>query len=222
MNYRLREGFLIDVGFTVSGASVLEAIDLTNRILADLPASLYRSVDYKTSSAIVGSIFCEALAEKTEGIVNPIEKGHPDIVPTEASRATEQQLRNYPAGLEVKCTIGNIAAGVNRRAGQRRVNSLTGLTWQAHHRDVRELMGLTWDFAQPRESFQYPAVTGAFHADDLEVEDWGKISGTTGRNTKVSGMTVSGKRKMGRGWIALLDEPEYLRAFRSLLKIDPL
>ena len=80
-------------------------------------------------------------------------------------------------------------------------------------------MGLAWDFAQTREKFNFPAITGVFYADDLNTDDWGKISGTTGRNTKVTGMTSSGKAKMGRGWITLLDEPEYLAAFTRMFGI---
>jgi hypothetical protein len=138
-------------------------------------------------------------------------------VPSEAAHATEAQLRNYPEGLEVKTTIGNIQQGANLRAAERRVSKLTGVTWQAHHRDVRELMGLTCDFAQPRDSFLFPSLTGIFYNAELEHADWGTISGTTGRNTKVSSMRASGKSKMGAGWVLLLDEREYLQAFERVL-----
>jgi len=65
--YRLREDFTVDVGFSVSATQVLEALDLTDRMLTELPAGLYRSLDYKTTSAIVGSTFCDALARRTNG-----------------------------------------------------------------------------------------------------------------------------------------------------------
>jgi len=217
MDYRVREGFLIKVGFQVTGDHVIEGVVFANRILADLPASLYRGLDFKTISAIVGAVFCESLADKTNGIVNPIEKGHPDIVPKSARSATEAQLRNYPEGLEIKCTVGNIVQGANLRAGVKRVSQLVGITWQAHHRDVKELMGLAWDFAVARDTFGYPAITGVFYSDALQTEDWGAISGTTGRNTKVTGMRRSGKTKMGEGWVLLLDDAEYLTAFQQLL-----
>ena len=92
--YRLRTGFRIDVGFAVSVTQVLEAVDLTNSILTNLPAGVYRSLDYKTTSAIVGSVFCDALASRSTGIINPIEKGHPDIIPPAGASASEEQLRN--------------------------------------------------------------------------------------------------------------------------------
>jgi hypothetical protein len=152
--------------------------------------------------------------------VNPIEKGHPDLVPPEAREATEAQLRNYPQGLEVKTTVGNVEQGANLRAGQRRIGKLTGITWQAHHREVTSFMGLVWDFANARESFAYPAITGVFYSDDLEEDDWGAISGTTGRNTKVSGLRTSGKAKMASGWVMLLDEQEYLDGFERTLGVE--
>ena len=80
-------------------------------------------------------------------------------------------------------------------------------------------MGLIWDFVVIEErQFNYPKITGVFFSDQLEEEDWGKISGTTGRNTKVSGMTSSGKRKMGKGWIILINEARYISAYAKLLK----
>jgi hypothetical protein len=152
-------------------------------------------------------------------MVNPIEKGHPDIVPRAAAGATEAQLRNYPSGLEVKSTIGNIVQGANLRAGVKRVAQITGITWQAHHRDVRELMGLAWDFVQERESFHYPGITGVFYSSGLVAEDWGTISGTTGRNTKVSGMRSSGKNKMGQGWVLVWDDDTYVEVFERVLGV---
>ena len=215
--YRVRDDFRIDVGFSVSATQVLEAVNLTNSNLIDLPLGLYRSLDYKTTSAIVGSIFCDSVARNTLGIVNPIEKGHPDVIPPAGASASEEQLRNYPEGLEVKCTIGNIKQGANLRAGERRVERLTGISWQAHHREVEELMGLVWDFVQAKAGFKYPGITAVFYSDTLTSDDWGKISGVTGRNTKVTGMRASGKRKMAAGWVLLTDDSTYLSAYSRVL-----
>lgn len=220
MKYLTRNDFSIDVGFSVVGSNVADAVALTNDIMVDLPSGLYKCLDFKTISSMIGAIFCDALASKTDGIVNPIEKGHPDLVPSIAATATEAELRNYPTGLEVKCTVGNVEQGAKLRAGQKRIGRLTGITWQAHHREVKELMGMVWDFANDRESFNYPAIIGVFYTTRLQDDDWGAISGTTGRNTKVTGMLITGKRKMGSGWVLLLDEPEYLRATSRLLCFD--
>lgn len=217
MNYRINPNFHIDCGFRVNTQNIIDALTLTNRIMADLPASLYKSIDYKTTSSIIGSVFCDSLATLTDSLVNPIEKGHPDIIPQEGANASEEVLRNYPVGLEVKCTVGNVTPGANLRAGQTRIHSLTGITWQAHHREVKELLGLVWDFVQTTHDFNYPNITGIFYANNLEEDDWGAISGTTGRNTKVTGMKASGKRKMGQGWVALIKREEYIQNYQRLL-----
>lgn len=56
-----------------------------------------------------------------------------------------------------------------------------------------------------------------FYASDLRREDWGEISGTTGRNTKVTGMRSSGKQKMGAGWVMLIDDEKYLKTYPHVL-----
>ena len=217
MKYLTNNDFKINCGFEVIHTNILDAVSQTGAILSDLPSTLYKSIDYKTTSAMIGAIFCDNLAGFVEGIVNPIEKGHPDIIPVKAENSTEEQLRNYPEGLEVKCTVGNITKGANLRAGQTRIADLTGITWQAHHREVKSLLGLVWDFVNDEKSFNFPIITAAFYSNNLEVSDWGEISGTTGRNTKVSGMVASGKSKMGKGWVVLLNKKEYQSTYTKLL-----
>ena len=218
MDYITKDTFKTDCGFEVKSEDIVEAINLTNNILSDLPASLYKSIDFKTTSSVVGSIFCESLASRLGVMVNPIEKGHPDIIPSSGKDASEAELRNFPQGLEVKTTIGSIETGANLRAGVKRIDKLTGITWQAHHQEVKNLLGLTWDFTNEKNTFNYPAITGAFYGQELSKDDSGKVSGTTGRNTKVCGMKVSGKQKMGNGWVAVLDEAAYKAAFKTHLK----
>jgi hypothetical protein len=220
VQYIVRDNFAIDVGFVVNSARVIEALELTNNLLGDLPSSLYRSIDYKTTSSMVGALFCESLASRVDCIVNPIEKGHPDLIPKDGAACSEEELRNYPKGLEVKTTVGNIEKGANLRAGEIRVGRLVGITWQAHHREVKELMGLVWDFVRSEQKFNSPAVTGVFYSDGLTTEDWGEISGTTGRNTKVTGMRSSGKLKMGAGWVALLHDEMYMEAYSRHLRFE--
>ena len=217
MNYKVNNSFSINVGFIVNATHIDQTIKQTNKLLSDLPSTLFKSIDYKTTSAMIGAIFCDTLATATGGIVNPIEKGHPDIIPPIAINATEEQLRNYPVGLEIKCTVGNIEKGANLRAGQTRIGKLTGITWQAHHQEVEELMGLVWDFFDVGHAFSYPVITGAFYSDKLISCDWGEISGTTGRNTKVTGMKLSGKKKMGGGWVCVVDDVAYINRYKSLL-----
>ena len=221
IDYMVRTAFEVDVGFIVNADTIQSAAKSTTKTLSELPCNLYQSIDYKTTSAIIGSIFCSTLASVTEGIVNPIEKGHPDLIPLEAEQCSEEKLRNYPQGLEVKCTVGNIEKGANLRAGEVRINRLTGITWQAHHREVSELMGLVWDFYISENQFYYPTITGIFYSNNLKIDDWGKISGTKGRNTKVSGLKSSGKTKMGNGWVCLINNQEYIKKYSKALSFEP-
>jgi hypothetical protein len=220
VTYKIQTDFAIEVGFSVNADDISNALNQTNTLLQDLPSTLFKSIDYKTTSAMIGAIFCDTVASITDGIVNPIEKGHPDIIPPYGAGASEEELRAFPEGLEVKCTVGNIEKGANLRAGETRIDRLTGITWQAHHREVGELLGLVWDFVDTGHSFNFPTITGAFYSDSLEPDDWGAISGTTGRNTKVSGMKTSGKTKMGQGWVALIDDEQYSNRYETLLKFS--
>ena len=101
MKFRINRNFRINVGFLVDHQRIKEATEQTNKILEDLPSTLYCSIDYKTTSAMVGAIFCDTLAKFTEGVVNPIEKGHPDIIPRYGLNSTEEKLRNFGVGLEI-------------------------------------------------------------------------------------------------------------------------
>ena len=218
VSYLINDEFSIHVGFSVNSSIVLNAVNETNLFLQGLPESLFRSIDFKTTGSVIGAIFSDKLATNIpNAMVNPIEKGHPDIIPASAVTASEESLRNYPEGLEIKGTIGNIRQGANLRAGKKRISELTGITWQAHHREVHQLMGFLWDFNNNNNGFLFPMLVGVFFSDNLTPDDWGEISGTTGRNTKVCGMLKSGKEKMGKGWIALLNQEDYLRKLGSYL-----
>jgi hypothetical protein len=217
MSFRLNNSFSFDSGFRFNHINVQKAVLATNQYLGSFPQHLYLTIDLKTSSSIVGALFCSCLADNISGaIVNPIEKGHPDIVPMEAADASEAQLRNFPFGLEIKTTVGNIKTGSGLHAGDTRLTQLTGITWQAHHQEVRELMGLIWDFANIQTNFCFPMITGVFFSPDLQLSDWGSISGTTGRNTKVCGMTASGRSKMKNGWIMMHEA--YFDRYNQLLQ----
>jgi hypothetical protein len=222
INYVIKQNFHVDCGFPVTALDIYHAILETSGLLCSLPVSLYRTIDYKATSGIIGAIFCDKLAPIVGAIVNPIEKGHPDIIPVQGQRASEQELRNYPQGLEVKTTIGNVRNGVNLSVGDTRIDYLTGITWQAHHREVDALLGIVWDFIDMNgaDNVLYPSITGVFYSDRLTHKDWGKISGTTGRNTKVTGMTVSGKRKMGEGWIAIINDEKFLTRYTQIFGFD--
>ncbi len=87
MKYRTNTGIIIETGFPVSSTGIVDSIRITNESLADLPFTLFTSIDYKTTSSIVGALFCSSMANITTGIMNPIEKGHPDVLPKRSERA---------------------------------------------------------------------------------------------------------------------------------------
>ena len=79
--------------------------------------------------------------------------------------------------------------GSELQPGSPRISYLTGITWQAHHQEVESLLGLVIGFAGATQNGRrFPIVTGAFFTEYLKANDWGEISGITGRNTKVTGM----------------------------------
>jgi transcriptional regulator with XRE-family HTH domain len=216
--YIINSDFKIECGFAVSAKDIQFAAIMTSHQLEELPFALFQSINLKAISGMIGAIFALFLAERVGGIVNPIEKGHPDIIPESGKNAAEELLRNYPEGLEIKCTVGNVEKGSDLETGHKRLSRLTNITWQAHHREVERLMGLIIDFAgNIKEGNFFPAITGVFYSEDLNMEDWGKISGTTGRNTKVTGMTASGKRKMGQGWVLLINDKPYIDKYKKIL-----
>lgn len=218
MDYKIKK-FNINLGFEINENCILNATNELNKFLATLPPSLYRNIDYKTTGALIGAVYCTKLsAEIKDSMVNPIEKGYPDIIPISGSNASEEELRNYPYGLEVKGTIGNLKKGKKLYAGESRITALSGITWQAHHRDGKMLLGFVWDFVNFSRDFKYPAITAVYFTNQLDTDDWGQISGTTGRNTKVTGMKKSGKAKMAKGNILIIDNAYYIKKYSKLLE----
>lgn len=218
MNYRINR-FNMNLGFNVNETCILKATEELNSFLSTLPPSLYRNIDFKTTGALIGAVYCTKLvSEIKDSMVNPIEKGYPDIIPTSGSNASEEELRNYPYGLEIKGTIGNLKNGRKLHAGDSRINDLSGITWQAHHRDGKMLLGFVWDFINKIDGFNFPAITAVYFTNALNTNDWGEISGTTGRNTKVTGMRKSGKIKMARGNILIVDNAQYVKRYGELLE----
>jgi hypothetical protein len=216
IKYKKNSNFNINPGFDCNAIHVEKASLSTNLQLSKLPFFLFEMIDYKTTSAIIGRIFCENLAKETKSQVNPIEKGHPDIIPKIVKGISEKVLKKYPQGIEVKVTVGNVEKDSGLKPGQSRIDHLTGISWQAHHREVDQLMGIVWDFCELSQN--YPIISGVFYANNLTQNDWGAISGTTGRNTKVSAMVISGKEKMGKGNIIILNDEKYSKFFQKILK----
>jgi hypothetical protein len=220
-DFAVNPNIKFNCGFNLSTADFVLAVIDCNRGLASLPPSLWNQLALKLSGAIIGTFLSTSVAAVAKALVNPIEKGHPDVLPQSAKDATEEQLRNYPEGLEIKGTCGNLPAGQSLRPGIRRCEQLIAITWQAHHREVKSLLGCIWDFDTVAGDHPAPFISAAFYCDSLTEDDWGKISGTTGRNTKVTGMCASGKRKMAAGAICILNREPYLSKYSKILSGFP-
>jgi hypothetical protein len=128
-------------------------------------------------------------------------------------------LRNFPSGLEIKCTCGNVRTGKSLKCGENRCKSLTAITWQAHHQEVHSLLGIVWDFDTLIERAA-PVITAVFYCSTLDKTDWGAISGRDGRNTKVTGMSASGKKKMFSGIVCLINREPYRSMYPGMFKLE--
>ena len=220
--FRLRSDVEFDCGMDVNSEIIIQSVIIANQRLGNLPFELWRAVDLKSTGAIVGAYLSIAIAESVGGMVNPIEKGHPDVIPlVNLETTTEEELRNYPSGIEVKGTCGNVTQGLRLEKGVPRAPHLTGVPWQAHHREVEKLLSTIWDFSSLYSDCQSPTIQAVFYSEDLVEDDWGAVSGTSGRNTKVSGMLKSGKEKLGRGTIGILRNNDLITTYRERIKTIP-
>ena len=92
MIYTINPNFNIFCGFEFNAGHIESALYRTNEFLETIPSTVYKNIDYKTTSSIVGSMFCQSIAGVTEAIVNPIEKGHPDVIPKGGETSSEEEL----------------------------------------------------------------------------------------------------------------------------------
>ena len=80
IDYKVNNNFERNLGFKISSNEILQAVNAVNDFLFTLPPNLYKSIDFKTIGAMIGAVFCTKIVENVnDAVVNPIEKGHPDI-----------------------------------------------------------------------------------------------------------------------------------------------
>jgi len=207
----------IQSGFQLEARALVTAVASANIDLGVLPHSLWKCIDLKSAGSIVGAHLASSIAREADAIVNPIEKGHPDVLPKSAANASEASLRNYPEGLEIKGTCGNLPTGLKFPERRNRCDHLVGITWQAHHQEVERLLAIIWDFDIIHGQSPSPVITAGFYSSELSPGCWGSPSGLTGRNTKVSGMRASGKAKMVAGTLFVLNHGNYASTYARIL-----
>ena len=215
--YLIREEIEFDCGFDFNSKKLATAIDECNRKLATLPMFLWNRIALKFSGAIIGEFLGEMVASVSDSVVNPIEQGYPDVIPAIAESVTFDELRNYPCGLELKGTCGHLPNRTRIKKGEPRLTHISGVTWKAHHAEVKKMLGYIWDFYPLYNDTLSPCVTAAFYSSELEVEDWGKVSGITGRSTKVTSMVKSGKEKMANGLACIINDEQIIKKYSSIL-----
>ncbi|RSI19106.1 hypothetical protein D8882_03365 [Streptococcus sanguinis] len=135
-------------GFTISTENIIQAIEYTNELVAKLPKAVFSNIDYKAISGLIGACFCTGISHNScnGAIVNPIEKGYPDIVPATSMEELKPNFMNYPNGIEVKCTVGSVRKGNDLNKFEPRINQIDNITWQAHHREGKHLLELFGTF----------------------------------------------------------------------------
>jgi hypothetical protein len=207
-----------DCGFEIDSAKLVLAIKECNEGLASFPTHIWSSIALKFSGAVIGEFFAASIANTCGAFRNTVEQGYPDVLPKDAENATEVELRHYPTGLELKGTCGNIPTGKLVKAGLPRVDSLSSINWKAHHREVENLLAFVWDFYPLKNNIYTPCITAAFYCANLCEEDWGAISGLSGRSTKLSNMAKDGRDKMASGLVCILDNDSIKNKYQKIFK----
>ena len=190
-------------------------------------------------SSTIGSLFNSHLESLSDGslIRNPVKGGNPDVLnlgPDEAKKKYEYYtstfgnnvnvwdpkvfgyINKYPyGGIETKCTSINKPAKTMKNChiafgwGDQRIKYNKSFGWSAHHNDNDNLCGIVWDFVNG-----LPTIVAVMYSDELLKEDWGKPHKTEGnKSTNGFGLNKDGIDKMKKGWLCVLDDPDYTNAF---------
>jgi hypothetical protein len=160
---------------------------------------------------------------------NPNQDGYPDLLDVSqkesldyynsitavregyAGGAEKSMFSPYRyGGIEVKATCGNTPSARTLRKpliGETRLPNLVSFEWKAHHRNTNRMVAILWDFLDGN-----PAAVACFYADDLTMDDWGKLvtPGEGSHTTSVSIMTQQGVSRVCKHWMVVINRPEYI------------
>ncbi len=130
-------------------------------------------------------------------------------------------------GIEVKCTIGSPVSKYKQlfqedtgkhgfEVGDSRVNYLKDIQFWAHHQSCGNLMGLYYDYCP--QAGDAPQIMAVLQATLDPTKDWQKVSiGKPGsKKTSNTSLTLSGKRKMFSGCVAVVDDPLYINVLKKV------
>lgn len=218
---------------------VVDAINFANNALLKLnevtqefDINIFETLGMRNLSGMVGEYFSRSIMRLSNGRLqsNLHQDGYPDLVLTDTQEKKEYfktlytiaNGKKYPiskevfspykyGGIEIKATCGSTPPAnlvPKPLVGEQRVTLVNSFDWKAHHRTTNHLLAILWDFIDGN-----PTIVACFFQDNLEIEDWGRIVQPHeggGRTTSVSIMQKSGIKKMCEGWVAVLDDPQYI------------
>lgn len=204
-----------------------------NEVTQEFDINIFETLGMRNLSGMVGEYFARSIMRLSNGKLqsNLHQDGYPDLLLTDTQEKKEyfktlytvENGKKYPTskeafspykygGIEIKATCGSTPpANIVPKplVGEQRVSLLTSFDWKAHHRTTNHLLAILWDFINGN-----PTIVACFYQDNLEIEDWGRIVQPReggGRTTSVSIMQKSGIKKMCEGWVAVLDDPQYIQ-----------
>lgn len=223
----------------LTNQQVVDAINFANDALRSLDEqtrafdiNIFEAMGMRNLSGIVGEYLGKSIQRFSNGNLhsNLHQDGYPDLLLTNTpdrlnyfnTLYTVVNGKKYPrdkalfspylhGGIEVKATCGDTpSASIVPKPliGEQRINLVKKFEWKAHHRETNNLIGILWDFLD-----EVPTIVAAFYRNDLTVDDWGRIVQPTeggGRTTSVSIMSHSGILKMCQGWIAVINDDDYI------------
>lgn len=223
----------------LTNAQLLAAINFANGALYSLQQhtqaidiNIFEAMGMRNLSGIVGEYLAKSIQQFSDGalVSNLHQDGYPDLIlinNAERKRYfdslyTVRNGKKYPidkasfspyryGGIEIKATCGSTppARTVPKPLiGEQRISLINNFDWKAHHRETNNLISILWDFIN-----EIPTIVAAFYRNDLTPNDWGAIVQPRdggGRTTSVSIMNSTGIKKMCDGWIAVIDDEQYI------------
>lgn len=229
----------IDGTVIISTDSVIEAINFCNNAIRKLyeqtkefDINIFEILGMRNLSGMMGEYFAKSVQKHSSNCLqsNLHQDGYPDLILTNTSDKLNYYKSLYTivngkihpkdksffspykyGGIEIKATCGTTPSAkimAKPIIGEKRIDKMVSFDWKAHHRQTNNLLAILWDFIN-----DVPTIVACFYRNDLVIDDWGKIVQPKidgGRTTSVSIMTSLGVSKMCKGWIAIIDDDEYI------------
>ena len=194
-------------------------------------------------SSGIGALFNQYLAKLSNNnlMVNPVRGGNPDILNMAGDEAKKRfeyntskfgnnvnvwapevfgYIQKYEyGGIETKCTSLTKPPKTMKNShisfgwGEQRIKFSKSFCWSAHHNENDNLCGIVWDFVNG-----LPKIVCVMYSE-LKFSDWGKPHKTEG-NKSTNGYSLNGDgiRKMKDGWLCVLDDQDYIDAFKLQMR----